>query len=97
MQPNKQHGDPMTEPDPEGTRKGKPRKPLTPKELAIAGLLAEGHTVPEVAKRLVGLGHHMAVATVKSRIRDIASKVPNPYDLTPIEAIRLYIRSQRAA
>lgn len=87
----------MTEPAPSGTTKGKLRRPLTEKELAIAGLLAEGCTVPEVTERLVGLGHYMAVATVKSRIRDIASKVPNPYDLTPIEAIRLYVRSQRAA
>ena len=65
-------------------------RPLTDKELAIATLLAEGCTVPEVTERLVALGHHMAKATVASRIRSIAAKVPNPHRLPPIAAIKLH-------
>lgn len=72
-------------------------RPLTEKEQAIARLLSEGYTVKEVAAKLVELGHHMAPATVVSRIRMIAAKVPNPHHLTPIAAIKHYIGSRQAA
>jgi DNA-binding NarL/FixJ family response regulator len=70
---------------------------FTDKEQAIGRLLSEGYTVKEVAVELVELGHHMAPATVASRIRVLAAKVPNPHDLPPIAAIKLYFRTQRAA
>lgn len=79
------------------TRDEKPRSPLTEKETAIAELLAEDHTVQQVTELLVGRGHHMAEATVKSRIRSIAAKVPNPYRLPPVAAIKAYWRAQFGA
>lgn len=74
-----------------------PVSPLTDREAAIAELVGEGKTVKETAAGLVARGFAMSVRTVESRIRDVAHKVPNPYGLTPMAAIKAWWRQSRSA
>lgn len=72
-------------------------KQLTPKESVILELIGQGMSVKQVAAELGRRGDHTAPATVQGHVNRIASKLPNPYHLTPIAAIRHYFGERMAS
>jgi DNA-binding NarL/FixJ family response regulator len=77
--------------------KTSPINPLTEDEAAIAEMVGEGKTAKETAAAMVARGFAMSVRTVESRIRDVANKVPNPYRLTPMAAIKAWWQQSKQA
>ena len=71
--------------------------PLTESEAAIAEMIGQGMTVKETARAMVARGFAMSVRTVEARIRDVANKVPNPYRLTPMAAVKSWWNSSKSA
>lgn len=74
-----------------------PVNPLDDCEFAIAEMVGQGKTAKETARGLVERGFSMSLRTVEARIRDVANKVPNPYRLTPMAAIKAWWRQSRTA
>lgn len=65
-------------------------KRLTDTEHQIAELIGSGKSVKQAAAEMQRRGKAMAPATVTTHVNKIAAKIPNPFRLTPMAAIRVW-------
>lgn len=63
-------------------------QPLTPKEVQVALLVAEGKGAGQIADTL-----SLRLSTVEKRIENISRKLPNPNELTPMRLITQWVVS----